>query len=850
MKRILLFLIILFSAISGSGQVNSVATFSGNGTDQVLTGAGLNNSYKSLSGITKDSQGNIYVVDFSANNIRKITPSGVSTVFAGSELGYPGSANGAGTAARFYEPYDIVADADDNLYVTDRRSHTIRKITPTGVVSTIAGDGFSGFLLGGQPVRFNQPQGIDILPNGELIVADRMNRIIRKLTTSGTYIAHYGIANNAGNVDGTLDVAKFWEPMDVKAVSNTEFYVAESAIHKIRKIDLTTNTVSHFAGNGAASSNNGPLLTASFNSPSSIEYDGTNLYVADRSGHTIRKISGGQVTTISGATDSGFANGTTLYARYNTPSALLFVAPNSLYVADWYNRRLRKITLGDFCANATEVTGTSGTQSIGVINEGVPNWNCAVNNRYFDANAKWFVYKPTQNGLLTISTRTAENNTSTNTLLSVYAHSNNICEGLNCYASNDNISETDLRSELVDIEVAYGTNYYIVWSDYYSDDYQNVNFTYQFTPKNCFKPSAMSTTQVNTETTVNLAWQTTSINQVAVQGYVLEIGNPGFVPGTASEIQSKSVTVRNTSFTGLTPNTTYHVYLKSNCGANDFSLWYGPITAITEYTSAALPLSENFDTTATLYDTGFTTAGPSNTLFRTYSSASGRGVSGSANEVLSHSGTKAVFSPFANATTSQASLFTRKVNLLAGSTYTIGYYARINKTSGSSLIGSLFEFVVPNASYTSEASYSFLTSRSVATLNNTYTYMESSFVPTTSGEYRFGLKNNGYYLGTIDDNAQLYLDSFSITSMLSVDDFKKTSIFMYPNPVLDRIALLNPDNLLIKNYVVVDMNGRVIISKPYLDSDNTIDLSKLSKGFYFIQLETEKGILSKKIIKE
>ncbi|NJM80155.1 MAG: hypothetical protein HC854_12050 [Flavobacterium sp.] len=292
MKNILLsILTLLFYSVFG--QINSVSTFSGNTFNGVVEGAGIQNAYRTPSGLAKDSQGNIFLVDFTANNIRKITPAGVSTVFAGSNTSVSGSQNGVGVNALFFQPYDIAIDVADNIYVTDRGNHTIRKINSSGSVTTIAGvSGVNGYLLGGVPTYFNQPQGIDVLPNGNLVIAERTNKIVRIITNTGAYVTTYGIQGNSTGNDGSLTSGTFNDPADVKAISNTEFYVTDFGSNKIRKIDLVAGTISTFSGSGTATTTDGTLLSASFNGPSSIEYDGTSFYIADRSGHTIRKING------------------------------------------------------------------------------------------------------------------------------------------------------------------------------------------------------------------------------------------------------------------------------------------------------------------------------------------------------------------------------------------------------------------------------------------------------------------------------------------------------------------------------------------------------------------------------
>ncbi len=843
--KIFLLSILTLCGVSVFAQINSVTTFSGNTYNGVVEGAGLQNAYRTPSGLAKDSQGNIFLVDFTANNIRKITPAGVSTVFAGSTTSVSGTQNGVGVNALFFQPYDIAIDASDNIYVTDRGNHTIRQINSTGSVTTLAGSaGTSGYLSGSIPFFFNQPQGIDVLPNGNLIIADRGNKIVRIITNSGAHVATYGIPGTATGVDGNIGTATFTDPADVKAISNTEFYVAESNSNKIRKINTTTGTITTFAGTGTASSVDGALLSASFNSPSSIEYDGSSFYIADRSGHCIRKISGGQVITFAGSTpNQGFRNGNATDASFNTPSSLLLLNPNQLFIADWGNYRLRKITFGDFCANATVISGNSGTQNIGLINEGVPDVQCGVSNQYFDANAKWFQYTPTQNGLLTISANTPQNATTVNTLLTFLYQPSNLCTNMTCYAFNNNISATDLRSELVDLDVVAGTTYYIVWSDFYTDN-QVVNFNYSFTPTNCLSLSALNVATENTENTINLAWQA-PLGGTTPISYTLEIGPLNYAMGTAAALQTTTVNGNTVSFNGLTASTFYDIYIKSNCSATESSIWLGPFRINTEFSSAPLTYTQNFDTNTNFLNLGFNRfSSNTNSRFTSYNSGP---------NTLTQSGANSVYSFMDKTTTSESLIFSRKVSLVAGNIYKLSYYARTLLSSGSvpaTVSGIIKTFVTPNNNYFNQGQHTQLLSTAANSLTTNFDLFEVNYTPTTSGEYRFGVENNGAFSGLVGSSAALYLDTFVISTVLSVQDFNKTNLSLYPNPVLDFVSIENPDNIQINAVSVIDMNGRELLNNKYTNTNNTVNLSNLSKGIYFIQLDTEKGILSKKIIKE
>ena len=161
-----------------------------------------------------DSAGNVYVADTYNHTIRKITPAGVVSTLAGL-AGSCGSADGTGANARFYYPYGVAVDSAGNVYVADTDNHTIRKITPGGVVSTLAGlAGSSGSADGtGANARFHYPSGVAVDSAGNVYVADTDNHTIRKITPAGVVSTLAGLAGSYGSADGTGANARFYQPV-------------------------------------------------------------------------------------------------------------------------------------------------------------------------------------------------------------------------------------------------------------------------------------------------------------------------------------------------------------------------------------------------------------------------------------------------------------------------------------------------------------------------------------------------------------------------------------------------------------------------------------------------------------
>ncbi len=163
------------------------------------------------------------------------SPIGTVTTFAG---GSSGSADGTGADARFYYPSGVAVDGDGNLYVTDRYNYTIRKITPAGVVTTLAGSaGNSGSADGtGADARFNYPAGVAVDGDGNLYVADSSNLTIRKITPAGVVTTLAGAAKEIGFVDGIGRAGLFNYPEGVAVDGDGNVYVADASNHAIRKV--------------------------------------------------------------------------------------------------------------------------------------------------------------------------------------------------------------------------------------------------------------------------------------------------------------------------------------------------------------------------------------------------------------------------------------------------------------------------------------------------------------------------------------------------------------------------------------------------------------------------------------
>lgn len=327
------------------GNCNAViSTFAGNGSAAFADGQGSIARVNSPRQMAIDASGVLYLSDYGNHRVRQISPSGLVSTLAGT--GVTGSTNGSGATAQFYYPDGIDVDDAGTVYVADSSNQTIRKITSTGTVSLFAGTNTtSGFAEGGVgTARFNYPRGVAVAPDGTVYVADSSNQRIRQITPAGVVSTLAG-SSTAGTNDGTGAAAQFNYPNGIALGADGTLYVADSGNNRIRKV-TPAGVVTTLAGSASGYAD-GTGSAAQFNYPMGVAVDSMGVvYVSDSSNHRIRAITpAGVVTTLAGST-SGFADGASTAARFNSPQGLT-IDPlgTTLYLADYNNHRIRKIDL-------------------------------------------------------------------------------------------------------------------------------------------------------------------------------------------------------------------------------------------------------------------------------------------------------------------------------------------------------------------------------------------------------------------------------------------------------------------------------------------------------------------------
>jgi len=358
MRNIFLFLFLI--PVVGSAQIGDITTVAGNGVAgytgdmHLATSAELDNPIY----MNFDALGNLFIADAGNNVIRKLDVSGIITTVAGngfgagtSSGGYSGN-SGAATDAELYSPTDIVIDASGNMFIADGGNNVIRKVNTSGIISTIAGTGTSGYSgNGGAAILADfSPYGLTIDNIGNIYFTDGNNPSIRKINTSGiiTTIAGNGTVGNTGD-NGPATAAKLHIPGGIAISASGNIYVTDWASHCVRKISAV-GIITTIAGNGTAgNTGDGDMATsAELNAPNGVTVDDSeNIYISDNYANVIRKVNPeGIITTVAGNGTEGFSgdDGLPTSAQMDRPNCVAFNPSGNMFIVDAFNNRIRKIT--------------------------------------------------------------------------------------------------------------------------------------------------------------------------------------------------------------------------------------------------------------------------------------------------------------------------------------------------------------------------------------------------------------------------------------------------------------------------------------------------------------------------
>lgn len=326
---------------------NGNAAFSGNNSP--ATAAELNRPFS----VAVDDGGNLYIADRLNNMVRKVAVDGNITSIAGNGIAGSGGDGSTATDAQLNSPTGVAVDEEGNIYIADLGNHCIRKVSSTGIITTIAGTGIPGYNGDGVPATAAQltgPRGVSVDKHGNIFVADAGNHRVRKITANGIIhtIAGTGVAGFSGD-GNSATAANLNGPYNVVSDDAGNLFIADVDNQRIRRIN-TDGIISTIAGNGIGGYNgdNRPATSASLFEPIGVATDRMgNIYVADGWNNRIRHIDGhtGVITSIAGNGIAGY-NGDDIAAtaaQLNNPYGVSVDNSGNVFIADYNNNRIRKV---------------------------------------------------------------------------------------------------------------------------------------------------------------------------------------------------------------------------------------------------------------------------------------------------------------------------------------------------------------------------------------------------------------------------------------------------------------------------------------------------------------------------
>ena len=296
-------------------------------------------------GLAFDASGALYIADLLNNRVRKVSPDGTITTVAGKGTKAFSGDGGLATAGSLNHPHSLAVDASGALYIADLGNHRVRKVSPDGTITTVAGTGNEGFSGDGGPATAAQlslPAGLAVDASGALYIADLLNNRVRKVSPDGTIATVAGMGNEGFSGDGgPATAASLNRPASLAVDASGALYIADSVNHRVRKVspDGSITTVAG-AGNDGFSGDGGPATAAQLHFPASLAVDASGaLYIAGSVNHRVRKVSpNGTITTVA---ETG-ARPATL-AWIHVPPGLAVDASGALYIADRYNHLVRRV---------------------------------------------------------------------------------------------------------------------------------------------------------------------------------------------------------------------------------------------------------------------------------------------------------------------------------------------------------------------------------------------------------------------------------------------------------------------------------------------------------------------------
>jgi uncharacterized protein (TIGR03437 family) len=359
---------------------NGIYGYSGDG------GPATSASLRLPSGVAVDAAGNLFIADWTNCRVRKVSPGGIiSTVAGNGNAGFSGD-GGPATSASLNFPQGVAVDAAGNLFIADSQNDRVRKVSPGGIISTVAGNGSQGFSGDGGPATsasLNQPFGVAVDAVGNPFIADTANSRVRKVSPGGiiSTVAGNGTSGFSGD-GGPATSASLYCPFGVAVDAAGNLFIADTYNYRVRKVS-PGGIISTVAGNGSLgffSGDGGPATSASLNWPYGVAVDAAgNLFIADYNNYRVRKVSpGGIISTVAGNGAYKFSGdgGPATSAPLSHPSGVAVDAAGNLFIADTYNNRVREVTAGGI------ISTVAGNGSQGFSGDGGPATSASLNQPF------------------------------------------------------------------------------------------------------------------------------------------------------------------------------------------------------------------------------------------------------------------------------------------------------------------------------------------------------------------------------------------------------------------------------------------------------------------------------------
>ena len=363
--------------LNGTNLPNNIITTVAGGNlfnNQPATNTILN----SPEGVAKDSAGNLFIADYGNHVIRKAGTNGVSTIVAGNGSGSFSGDGGAATNAGLFEPVAVIVDPAGNLFISDNANNRIRKVDTNGIITTVAGNGSissgaTGDNGAATNATINSPGGLCLDKTGNLFIADSQYNRIREVGTNGIITTVAGNGTSGFFHDGSSAItAELAAPFGVFGDSSNNLFIADSSNNRIRKVN-PNGIISTVAGTGTAgfSGDGGSATSAKLNDPVAVTMDAArNLFIADFGNHCVRVINSNNIiTTMAGNGTNGYSGdrGLATNANLSGPAGVAVDSLGNLFVADHRNNTIRQIATngiittvaggslsdGDFATNVT-----------------------------------------------------------------------------------------------------------------------------------------------------------------------------------------------------------------------------------------------------------------------------------------------------------------------------------------------------------------------------------------------------------------------------------------------------------------------------------------------------------------